>query len=144
MRAALAPPFMSLRRLLVQLSGLMLLSGGRRGETHDGIAVSLVALRPELAAVHERLREADPRRFPQGAPVLAAAAAIEAAMRIMERALTARGEGRGEDSDALALLMSAQRRLMAVSDDRDGMAMVGFSHACCCGSTPQTAPLSCN
>ena len=143
MRVALAPSFMTLRRLLVQLCGLMLLSGGRRAETQDGIAVTLVAVKPELATVQDRLREADagPWRFAQVTPLRAAAADVEAAIRLMEGAMTARGEGLG--GDALALLIRAQRRLLAVSDDRRGMAMVGFSQACCCGPYPQAAGLSC-
>jgi hypothetical protein len=63
MRAALAPPLIALRRLLSQLCGLMLLSGGRRAETRDGIAVTLVTVNLELAAVQDRLREADAGRW---------------------------------------------------------------------------------
>ena len=146
LRAALAPPFVALRRLLVQLCGLILLSGGRRAETQDGIAVTLVAVKPELAAVQDRLRQADagPGRFRQVTPLRVAAADVEAAIRLMERAMTARGDGLLPAGDALALLLRAQRRLLAVSDDRNGMAMVGFSHACCCGPYPQVAALSCN
>jgi hypothetical protein len=137
---------MALRRLLVQLCGLILLSGGRRAETHDGIAVTLAALRPDLAAVRDALGEAEagPWRFAKVRPLRAAAADVEAAMRIMEQAITARGEGLAQAEDAQALLMRAQRRLLAVSDDGAGMAMVGFSHACCCGPHPQAAALSCN
>ena len=147
MRAALAPPYMTLRRLLVQLCGLMLLSGGRRAETQDGIAVTLVAVKPELAEVQDRLWEADvarPWRFSQVAPLRAAAADVEAAIRLMERAMTAGGDGLLRAGDALALLLRAQRRLLAVSDDRNGMAMVGFSQACCCGAYPPAAGLSCS
>jgi hypothetical protein len=147
MRAALAPPFMTLRRLLVQLCGLMLLSGGRRAETHDGIAVTLAALRVDHAAVQDALRQAQgmrPWHFAQVTPLLGAAADVEAAMRIMAQAITARGEGLAQAADAQALLMRAQRRLLAASDDRAGMAMVGFSHACCCGPQPQAVALSCN
>jgi hypothetical protein len=147
MRAALAPSFMSLRRILVQLCGLMLLSGSHRAETHDGIAVTLAALKPEFARVEDALREAAaarPRRFSQVTPLRSVAAEVGAAMRMMEQAISARGEGLARAEDALALLMRAQRRLLAVSDDRNGMAMVGFSHACCCGSSPPVAVLSCN
>jgi hypothetical protein len=145
MRAALAPSFMTLRRLLVQLCGLMLLSGGRRAETQDGIAVTLVAVKPELATVQDRLREADagPWRFAQVTPLRAAAADVEAAVDLMQRAMTAQSQGLLRAGDALALLIRAQRRLLAVSDDRRGMAMVGFSQACCCGPYPQAAGLSC-
>jgi hypothetical protein len=103
-------------------------------------------VKPELAAVQERLREADagPWRFAQITPLRAAAADVEAAMRLMEQAMTARGDGLLRAGDALALLIRAQRRLLAVSDDRSGMAMVSFSHACCCGPYPQAASLSCN
>jgi hypothetical protein len=82
--------------------------------------------------------------FAQVTPLLGAAADVEAAMRIMAQAITARGEGLAQAADAQALLMRAQRRLLAASDDRAGMAMVGFSHACCCGPQPQAVALSCN
>ncbi|MBW4025554.1 MAG: hypothetical protein HIU92_20950 [Proteobacteria bacterium] len=147
MRAALAPSFMALRRILVQLCGLMLLMDGRRAESREGRAVTLAALQPELAEVVDALHGAETmlgRRTARMQPMLAAGAEIETARATLARACAVSAAGQHSAGDVLALLQRAQRRLLAVSDDRAGLAMVGFTHACCCTPIPQAAALGCH
>ena len=139
LRAALAPQFMTLRRLLAQLGGLVLLSDSRRSETQDGVAVSLSALRADLAEVEDSLRRAQDRlacaalslhRMGQAAGQIGQALALMDA-QIMPGRLP-EGDSRANRVTVVSVLQHAQRLLLSIADDRAGLVMVGFSHACCC------------
>jgi cob(I)alamin adenosyltransferase len=139
LRAALAPHFMTLRRLLSQMGGLILLSRGRQSDTWDGIAVSLGALGTDVRDVQDGLARAAQSlggRTLSQHRMREAAAHIEEAIAEMEQSiLPARAANASGDEDRRAVLrrlQRAQRALLSVADERTGFVMVGFSHACCC------------
>lgn len=141
LRAVLAPHYMTLRRLLAQMAGLLLLADSRRSETQDGIAVSLASLGQDLTTVEEVLAEIRSNTpgvgFSQHA-MERAARSIRAAMTIMTQAtllgpLRHRPDARDAREQAVRRLQEARTILGALADERNGFVMVGLSHACCCG-----------
>lgn len=140
LRAALAPQYMTLRRLLAQIAGLLLLSNSRRCETQDGIAVSLAALRHELAEVEGVLAETGGRLAVRSLSLERlgqAAAAVQQALRVIaEEVQHSRWRNAGTEAPRMRAIESLQhaRSIMgSIADDQRGFVMVGFSHACCCG-----------
>jgi hypothetical protein len=104
----------------MQLCSLFLMSRGRRGETHDGIAITLAALKTEMVAVLDALREARASGrwpFARMQPPLAGAD-VQTAMLAMEPALMPHGAGFGQPEGAIPLRQGARRRLLAVSANR--------------------------
>jgi hypothetical protein len=139
-RAAAAPVFTTLRRMLMQLCGLLLLYRGSRPATREGIATTLAALRQEHKDAIDYLNELQEAGSPDVEYVISAARYVRIVITQLERSLAANGGGIERAEAALPLLQRAQRLLLAASDDAAGMAMVGFSHACCCAP----ARLICN
>jgi hypothetical protein len=139
-RVALAPVYMTLRRMLMQLCGLLLLYRGRSPATREGIATTLAALRQEHQDAADRLDELQASGAQEAGPIISAARYVQIVITQFERSLAANGGGIERAEAVLPLLQRAQRLLLAASDDQAGMAMVGFSHACCCAP----ARLSCN
>jgi hypothetical protein len=130
-RAALAPVYMTLRRMLMQLCGLLLLYRGSNPATREGIATTLAALRQE----HKNAADSLDQLQATGLDVeyiTSAARYVRLVITELELSLTARGGGLDRAQATLPLLQRAQRLLLAASDDQTGLTMVGFSHACCC------------
>ncbi len=123
--------FITLRRMLMQICGLVLLYRGSRPATREGIATTLAALRQEHKDATDLLNELRAAGSPDAAYIIAAARYVGSSIAQLERSL-ARGGDLARAEATLPLLQRAQRLLLAVSDDQAGMAMVGFSHACCC------------
>jgi hypothetical protein len=146
LRAALAPQYMSLRRLIAQTAGLLLLRDSRRSETQDGIAVSLAALRHELAEVKDALAEADGRHAIRSLSLHRlerAAATIGRALLVMTDEVQAHplrfDPGHMAPHRAIDLLQRARSILGSIADEHVGFVIVGFTHACCCGGRPPQA-----
>lgn len=141
LRAALAPHYMTLRRLLAQMAGLLLLADSRRSETQDGIAVGLASLGQELTTVEEvlaEIRSNTPGVVFSQHTMERAARSIRAAMTTMMQAallgpLRHRPDSREARAQAVRRLQEARNILGALTDEGNGFVMVGFSHACCCG-----------
>jgi hypothetical protein len=96
------------------------MSRGCRGEIHDGIAMTLAALKPKMVAVLDALREARASGrwpFARMQPPLAGAD-VQTAMLAMEPALMPHGVGFGQAEGAIPPRQSARRRLLAVSANR--------------------------
>lgn len=140
LRAALAPQYMTLRRLLAQIAGLLLLRDSRRSETQDGVAVSLAALRHELAEVQDALAEASGRLAIRSLilySLASAAATIDKALLVMTDDMQGHSLrlNPGTESGrprAIELLQRARSILGSIADEQLGFVMVGFTHACCC------------
>ena len=146
LKAALAPQFMTLRRLLAQLGGLVLLADSRRSETQDAVAVSRSALRADLAEVQDGLRRVQDRLACAALSLhrmQEAAGQIGQALALMEaQAMPGRlpeGGFRENRVTVVGILQHAQRLLLSIADDRAGLVMVSFSHACCCSPARVTA-----
>jgi hypothetical protein len=131
-RAALAPVYMTLRRMLMQLCGLLLLYRGSRPATREGIATTLAALRQEYKESRDFLDRLHPAVSPDVEYIVSAARYVRIVIAQLERSLAVRGGGVERAESVLPLLQRAQRLLLAASDDQAGLTMVGFSHACCC------------
>jgi hypothetical protein len=146
LRAALAPQYMTLRRLLAQIAGLLLLRDSRRSETQDGIVVSLAALRHELAEVEDALAEAGGRHAIQSLSLHRlerAAASIGQALLVMTDGVQAHPLGFNPSVEArhraIECLQRARSILGSIADEQVGFVIVGFMHACCCGGRPPQA-----
>jgi hypothetical protein len=131
-RAAAALDYMTLRRMLMQLCGLLLLYRGRSPATREGIATTLAALRQEHGEAADRLSGLQSAEFPEAATIISAARYIRIFITQFELSLAANGGGLERAEAMMPLLQRAQRLLLAASDNEVGMAMIGFSHACCC------------
>jgi hypothetical protein len=127
-RAALAPVYMTLRRMLMQLCGLLLLYRGGNSTTRDGIATTLAALRQEHKDASDFLNEL---QSAEGEAIVSAARIIRLVITELQLSLAARGGGVERAEATLPMLQRAQRLLLAASDDQAGLTMVGFSHCCC-------------
>jgi len=142
-RLALAPHYALLRRALAQTAGLMLIHRAGRTTTRDEIACVLEAVGSECAQALDGLESltlpASLRRT--HAELRQAAHLVTLAIESVRRSLGPGSSGIEQADCGIAPLRQAHRLMANASDDRYGMAMASFAHACCGGArrTPRLA-----
>lgn len=139
-RLFLAPHYATLRRVLSQLAGVLILYKGSSPNTRTGVAISLEALREDLEEALDALRgcRSDLRSGGLTRACTFAAERLLAVLDLVSSSLSAGGGGFEAAVRALPQLQSTHQVLLRAADDEAGMGMVSYC-GCCAGVALQTA-----
>lgn len=139
--ARIRPVYERFKRILGQLSGLLILAQTAPKQA-DRDQPMVVAAREQLASAADALRTSRPPSSVQRhhAAMMRIEEHLVAVMATLDRRVDLDTPTSSDLDAAIRRLFLAHGLLLAVSDDRAGMTPVDFSHACCsCGAgAPQT------